>query len=218
MDTDPSTGRKVPHKKANTPYLVHQRWKEEQERKEREAKQRGDAPTPPAETSLLRTALGLIVVVLLCGQFFNGDLLYGYRGKWTNWRTYFPPRQHIFTPEELAKYDGTNPNLPLLLAVRGDVFDVSSGRDFYGPGSGYAIFAGKDASRAYVTGCFRTHLTHDIRGFTPEQMQILNSWHAFYSNHPSYSKVGSVLNPPLDDKIPVPEPCEYARDQKPSLN
>lgn len=172
MDTDPSTGRQVPYKKANQPYLVHQRWKEEQARKEKEGAERGDAPAPPADSSLFRTALALVAIVLLCGQYFTGDMLYGYRGKWTNWRTYFPPPQKTFTPEQLARYDGSNPRLPLLLAVCGDVFDVSDGRDFYAPGSGYAIFAGKDASRAYVTGCFRTHLTHDIRDFDEQQMRV----------------------------------------------
>jgi len=31
--------------------------------------------------------------------------------------------------------------------------------------------AGRDASRAYVTGCFETHLTPDLRGFGEAEMQ-----------------------------------------------
>ncbi|KAL2613703.1 hypothetical protein R1flu_025395 [Riccia fluitans] len=50
--------------------------------------------------------------------------------------------------QELSKYDGSNVDLPLLVAIRGKVYDVSSASDFYGPGKSYAVFAGKDASRA----------------------------------------------------------------------
>ena len=37
---------------------------------------------------------------------------------------------------ELSKYDGRDPLRPLLLAVKGRVFDVTMGRAFYGPGAG----------------------------------------------------------------------------------
>jgi len=32
--------------------------------------------------------------------------------------------------------------------------------------------AGRDASRSYVTGCFETHLTHDLRGFGPQELKV----------------------------------------------
>ncbi|KAH7865006.1 hypothetical protein Vadar_001104 [Vaccinium darrowii] len=34
------------------------------------------------------------------------------------------------------------------MAVKGWIFDVIAGESFYGPGGDYAMFAGKDASRA----------------------------------------------------------------------
>lgn len=34
----------------------------------------------------------------------------------------------------------------------------------YGPGGHYNFFTGRDATRAFVTGCFQEDLTHDISG------------------------------------------------------
>jgi hypothetical protein len=35
--------------------------------------------------------------------------------------------------------------------------------------------AGRDASRSFVTGCFQTHLTHDLRGLTDDQLKVRKS-------------------------------------------
>lgn len=66
----------------------------------------------------------------------------------------------------------------LSVAIDGDVYDVSSSAKTYGPGGGYSIFAGKDAARAFITGCFKTHLTHDLRGMTEKDMVVspLGNW------------------------------------------
>ena len=39
-------------------------------------------------------------------------------------------------------------NLRRQVGVKGTVFDVSRGRNFYGPGGPYSVFSGRDASRA----------------------------------------------------------------------
>lgn len=56
-----------------------------------------------------------------------------------------PPRD--FTPKQLAAFDGKDDDTPVYVALRGDVFDVSAARHFYGPGGGYEMFRGRDASR-----------------------------------------------------------------------
>jgi hypothetical protein len=42
----------------------------------------------------------------------------------------------------------------------------------YSKGGSYHHFAGKDAARAYVTGCFEDHLTHDMRGLSYDQIKV----------------------------------------------
>lgn len=52
-----------------------------------------------------------------------------------------------YSASDLAKYDGTDPTLPVLIALDGNVYDVSAGRDtFYAPGKPYHALAGTDAS------------------------------------------------------------------------
>ena len=72
------------------------------------------------------------------------------------------PKQ--YTDADLKKYDGSNPDLPILLAINGTIYDVTLGRKHYGPGGSYHFFAGADASRAFVTNCFDTDITPDMRG------------------------------------------------------
>jgi membrane-associated progesterone receptor component len=55
--------------------------------------------------------------------------------------------KRIFTPKELEKYNGSDPSLPLLLAIKGQVFDVSKNSKMYTEGA-YGVFLGKDASNA----------------------------------------------------------------------
>ncbi|KAF4550665.1 Cytochrome P450-like protein 89 [Elsinoe fawcettii] len=76
----------------------------------------------------------------------------------------------LLTDAELAAYDGTDPNKPIYLALNGTIYDVTAGRNYYGPGGMYGFFSGKDASRAFITGCFDIDLTPDTRGI--EEMYI----------------------------------------------
>ena len=63
-------------------------------------------------------------------------------------------QEPVFTVEQLRQYDGSTGSPGLYIALLGVVYDVSKGAQYYGPGGGYSFFAGRDASRAYVTGKF----------------------------------------------------------------
>lgn len=45
-----------------------------------------------------------------------------------------PKLRRDFTVAELRQYDGTGPDGRVLIAVNGNVFDVTRGKRFYGPG------------------------------------------------------------------------------------
>jgi len=95
------------------------------------------------------------------------------------------------TEEELKAYDGSDPKKPLLMAIKGQIYDVSQSRMFYGPGGPYALFAGKDASRALAKMSFEDKdLTGDIEGLGPFELDALQDWE--YKFMGKYVKVGQI--------------------------
>ncbi|OJI97169.1 hypothetical protein ASPVEDRAFT_24143 [Aspergillus versicolor CBS 583.65] len=131
----------------------------------------------------------LTLVVVSCGLSYyltdSQSLLWGYKPWFTNWPqlVQYIKGPVILTPTELSLHDGTDPALPIYVAVNGTIFDVSANPGMYGPGGGYHFFAGRDASRAFVTGCFAEDLTDDLTGVEemfipidePEDLEGLSS-------------------------------------------
>ncbi|KAG7483728.1 hypothetical protein MATL_G00041360 [Megalops atlanticus] len=98
----------------------------------------------------------------------------------------------LFREKDLSLYDGESGSRGLYLSILGQVFDVGKGSKHYGPGGGYHFFAGKDASRAFVTGDFtETGLTDDVSDLTPSQVVALFDWLAFYQR--DYEPVGRLI-------------------------
>jgi len=67
--------------------------------------------------------------------------------------------QHVLLPDEISIFDGTHPSGKIMLVVLGQVYDVTKGKEYYGLNAngervGYNMFAGWDASRAFVSGEF----------------------------------------------------------------
>lgn len=98
-------------------------------------------------------------------------------------------RQHkVFTIAELALHDGEQ-RTPTLLSIMGEVFDVSAGPEFYNKGGGYAHFAARDATLAFVTGEFERDLTDDVSSLRPAQLADIANW-VNETYHAKYIHVG----------------------------
>lgn len=162
---------------------------------------------------IARVFSGLLVANAILSWFFTSSSTWGYDGKWIN-PSYlsFKVRNNFvkLTLDELAKYDGQDKALPLYLAINGSVYDVSVSRTIYGPGGPYSKFAGKDAARAWVTGCFGKpdEFTYDLREIDEKEARnAIQNWQDFYDNHRKYWYVGTVIHEEITG--PPPEPCEH---------
>jgi len=87
-----------------------------------------------------------------------------------------------FTPKSLKPFDGQNGG-PILFAIRGKVYDVTAGRNFYGPDGPYGNFAGRDASRGLAKQSFDEDMLAPIDGpidplddLTPSDWDNLRDW------------------------------------------
>lgn len=106
-----------------------------------------------------------------------------------------PPKEDPFTAEQLAKYDGSDPELPIYVAVKGTIFDVTRKADMYGPGKSYNIFAGKDGSRGLAMPSLKPeNVIADYSDLSERQCKVLNDWHSFFTKR--YNIVGKVVATP----------------------
>lgn len=98
----------------------------------------------------------------------------------------------LYTRNELAAHGPNGPLKPILLSILGRVYDVSKGKDYYGPNGGYKFFAGTDGTRAFVTGEFDEEgLIDAVEGLSPLQMGEIDGWVKFYDK--SYIFVGKLI-------------------------
>jgi len=83
--------------------------------------------------------------------------------------------------------------------VRGRIFDVTPGRNFYGPGGPYENFAGRDASRGLAHGSFDEEmLTKDLDGpldaladLDKDQLEALQGWEERFAE--KYLVIGRLV-------------------------
>ncbi|KAF2183774.1 hypothetical protein K469DRAFT_689898 [Zopfia rhizophila CBS 207.26] len=141
---------------------------------------------------LLRVLGGILL--LSCGMSYlstsGQSLTWGYNPWWTRtreWKALIKGQVYL-TDEQLRAYDGTDPRKPIYLALNGTIYDVSASPQTYGPGGSYHFFAGRDAARAFLTGCFQEDQTPDLRGVEMMYMPV---------------------DAPVDSKAPDSQPQSY---------
>ncbi|XP_077476390.1 neudesin [Stigmatopora argus] len=82
----------------------------------------------------------------------------------------------LFTEEELRRYDGNRECEPIYMAIKGVVFDVSTGKEFYSKDAPYNALVGKDSTRAVAKmSLLAEDMTSDISGLTEEQLRSLDA-------------------------------------------
>ncbi|KAJ2924949.1 hypothetical protein H1R20_g12151, partial [Candolleomyces eurysporus] len=221
-------GRKVSNKAANRPFLAYHEYRQKQEalhqewlkkKKERDEKiARGEKvgplerdPTAVEEVGLLgllKFFFVVSVVAALAGKFITGSYTWDYEARWLELKRWMPQDNgRLFSPEYLATFNGENPDKPIYIAIDGEVYDVTKGAS-YQKGGSYHILAGKEGARAFGTGCFMEHMTHDKRGLDKEERDSIEHWKKFYLEHKNYRKVGRVALPPIDTKTDPPLHCD----------
>ena len=130
----------------------------------------------------------------------------------------------FMTSSEIAVHDGLSRDSMLLLALKSSqcaqamILDVSSSPDYYGPGSPYHVFTGRDSSRAFsLTTLTPKHIHADMTGATPQEWAVLDDWAAKLSA--KYPTVGTLVaeppRPPKPQEPRAPQACatEVALDE-----
>ncbi|KAK4762193.1 hypothetical protein SAY87_030077 [Trapa incisa] len=156
------------------------------------------------------TILAMMVVMykIVCGMFVDPENHGASASKAVDLAASFrPPAEPVqlgnVTEEQLRSYDGSDPTKPLLMAIKGQIYDVSPGRMFYGPGGPYAMFAGRDASRALALMSFDPKdLTGNMEGLNESELEVLQDWE--YKFMEKYVKVGQLA--PIPNQIYNAEP------------
>ncbi|KAI2800390.1 Neuferricin [Blomia tropicalis] len=99
-----------------------------------------------------------------------------------------PEGQRLFTRHTLARYTDEP---QILLAFLGVVYDVTDG-PYYRPDGSYHFFAGKDGTRAFLTGEFTVEeLRDDITDLDESYYTGIDTWLSLYEG--KYRKIGRII-------------------------
>lgn len=105
-----------------------------------------------------------------------------------------------FTPRELSNFNGFDLE-KIYIAVKGSVYDVSKGRQFYGPSGPYSNFAGHDASRGLAYNSFELENVRTwsepidtLEDLSETERESLDKWEGMFRG--KYPCVGKLVADP----------------------
>lgn len=115
-----------------------------------------------------------------------------------------PPRD--FTVDQLREFDGGN-GKPIYIGLCGEVFDVSKAADFYGLGSSYHCFAGRNATRAMAKLSFEEEdlCNNSVADLGPFERSTLEDWYDKFRYYKNYPVVGRYSYPPTGKEFTTEE-------------
>ncbi|SCU97812.1 LAFA_0G13432g1_1 [Lachancea sp. 'fantastica'] len=154
---------------------------------------------------VLRIIGGILLLGLLTGRLITGSVT------WNLWRGSISPANltepsvywtgqdlpRAFSMDQLQEFNGSRADLPLLLAIQGQVFDVSRKSGMYGPRGPYNRLVGTDCSKAFSYGMwsmqgFRKPCSDDLSGLSDEALQRVFDWVKFFQDR--YPHIGYVID------------------------
>ncbi|KAF7636887.1 Cytochrome b5 heme-binding domain-containing protein [Meloidogyne graminicola] len=111
-----------------------------------------------------------------------------------------PLEKRDMTIEQLKRYNGVDDE-HICFALLGNIYDVTKGKDFYGPQAAYGVLAGHDATRAL--GTMNLKLVKDgyddHSGMTADDLEEAKEWEHRLSCV-KYPLVGRLLPPEEEEK------------------
>jgi membrane-associated progesterone receptor component len=104
-----------------------------------------------------------------------------------------------FTVEQLREFNGKD-GKAIYIALKGEVYDVSDAKSFYGEGGSYAAFAGRDCTRAMAKMSLDEAdlINSDLSDLSASQRLSLDGWVDKFKYHRSYRIVGKLSVPTTD--------------------
>ncbi|GMH32947.1 hypothetical protein BSKO_00781 [Bryopsis sp. KO-2023] len=138
----------------------------------------------------------VVAVGLICYILFR---IFGFYKRAKQIQTPPTPPEYNLTALSLSCYDGRDPFRPLLLAIKGKIYDVTEGSTFYGPGGGYHVFAGRECARALAKmSTSKEDCNDDLDDLTESEFEVLDGWIRKLEKYPVVGKIVPLQNLTLD--------------------
>eukprot|EP00002_Diphylleia_rotans_P038949 TRINITY_DN8922_c0_g1_i3.p2 TRINITY_DN8922_c0_g1~~TRINITY_DN8922_c0_g1_i3.p2 ORF type:complete len:112 (-),score=16.97 TRINITY_DN8922_c0_g1_i3:105-440(-) len=82
--------------------------------------------------------------------------------------------------------------VPIYVAIKGRIYDVSPAAELYGPSGRLNVYAGREPNRAIAMGsdCL-SDMVHDVSDLTAKQLRNLDAWEQDFQQR--FLPVGHVL-------------------------